>query len=111
MDGRPAEASYDRATNTYAVELPALEPAGCVRVAITHPICLIHDNSDCRERIVNRLTRAQNTQAEKQLLLQKADEALERLRRGEAIRDHWFAADTSPALDGYMKEMISQLGG
>ena len=109
VDGRPAEARYDRATNTYAVELPALEPAGCVRVAISHPVYLIHDNSDCRERIVNRLTRAQNTQAEKQLLLQKADEALARLHRGEAIRDHWFAADTSPALGGYMKEMISQL--
>ena len=109
INGMDITAQYDAATTTYTVALPPVAPSDGIMVCIRHETALTHDNSDCRTRILDRITRAQNTQEEKHFLLKKADEAIARLHHGEEIRDQWFFANTAPALGGYMREMIEQL--
>ncbi len=110
VEGKTVSADYDAATNTYAVRLPAIVPTSGISVTIAHATALIHDDSDCRARVMDRLTRAQTTQEDKHFLLKKLNEAFLRLQRGETPCDHWFCTDAFPSLGGYMRVLMTQLG-
>lgn len=109
VGGKLAVGTYLRESNTYIVETGLVEPEKGIEIAVCCGEGLIHDNSDCRDRILDRLTRAQGSQAEKNYLMRRADNVLEKMQKGEYTHWTWFGMDVQPMLGGYMLELASQL--
>ena len=109
MNGKPVATVYFRETNTTQIDLGMVDPGTGAMLTVNCDAGLMHDNSDCRARILDRLTRAQGTQDEKAELLKKADTALERISAGEAVRTDRLGIDMQPSLGGYMAELVGQL--
>ena len=70
---------------------------------------LLHDDSDWRDRILDRVSRVQGSQAEKNIMMRCADRALERMHQEKRVHPSWFGGDMLASLGGYMKELMSQL--
>jgi len=104
VSGRSVDACYDATTNTYTLTAAA----GDV-IRVCHDDALIHDNSDCRARIIDALTRAQGPQQDKAWLLEKADALLAEAAAGRAPRYCKSGADAHPALSGLIYELTAQL--
>ena len=109
VNGKPVATVYFRETNTTQIDLGMVDPGTGAMLTVNCDAGLMHDNSDCRARILDRLTRAQGTQDEKAELLKKADTALERISAGEAVRTDRLGIDMQPSLGGYMAELVGQL--
>ena len=109
VNGAPLAAAYVPETNTYTVVLPEIAPEEGVEVRIVNEGGLLHDDSDCRDRILERLTRAQIIQDDKFFLLKQADLSLQNIRDGIPINPAWFGGDRHPSLAGYAYELALQL--
>ena len=104
VNGQPAAASYDAVTNTYTLTV-----ADGAAVRIMHEVALTHDNSDCRARIVDALTRAQGPQQDKTWLLERADALLDMAAQGTVPRYCKSGADAHHTLGGLIYELCAQL--
>ena len=109
LNGEALPAVYDAETNTLTVALQEVRPERGVVLQLSHPDALTHDNSDCRSRILDRITRAQNSQREKAQLLENADRLLANAKAGRALKPWDTGVADQPSLGGYMAEMILQL--
>jgi len=109
VGGETLPACYDEAYNTLVVTLQEVRPDRGVRLEITHETALVHDNSDCRARILDRVTRAQNSQREKAFLMETADRLLRDAAHGKPVRPWDTGASECPSLSGYIAEMVGQV--
>ena len=108
VNGVPTDAAYCPETNTCVVTLPEMAPDGTAVIQVSHPDGLTHDDSDCRDRIIRRLIRAQISLGQKDWLLGVADAALNLIAEGKPLRMERFAQDAYPSLGGFLREMIVQ---
>ena len=76
VNGVSEEAAYFPETNTYVVTLPEMAPGDRAVITVTHEEGLTHDNSDWRERVIDRLIRAQINQDEKFSFLKWVDDTM-----------------------------------
>ncbi len=102
VNGQAADAAYAPDTCTYTLHLDA--DAG--EITITHEDSLIHDNSDYRDRIIDRLTRAQMEQDAKFQFLKWVDDAMK-------LPDDWVMPlnthpDLCPNLGAHLYELLKQ---
>ena len=109
IGGETLPVTYDEATNTASITLQEVRPDRGVQLDITHEVALLHDNSDCRDRILDRVTRAQNSQRDKAFLMEIADKLLRQVAQGRPIRPWNTGASECPSLGGYIVEMVGQL--
>ena len=107
VNGVPEDAAYFPETNTYVVTLPEMSPGDTAAITVTHEDGLIHDNSDVRERIIERLIRAQINQDDKLPFLRWADEAIQ--LPPERLRPLSTRPDLQPTLGAHLYELITQL--
>ncbi len=107
LDGKPLLAAYDGQTSTHTVVLPALAVTEAAAIAVSHEDGLLHDNSDWRERIINRLVRAQLPQDDKAALLQRAEGAV--ANPTHKLRPLSTRADIHPVLGSHLYELLLQL--
>jgi len=102
-DGKAVSAVYDAQTNSYTVVLDA----ACGVITVENEGGLLHDNSDCRARIIDCLTRAQMQQDAKALLLKQVDDTM------AMPREKWMPLNTRPDLypnlGARMYELLLQL--
>jgi len=107
VNGVPEDAAYFPESNTWVVSLGEMAPDASVSVTITCEDGLLHDNSDCRQRIIDRLTRAQINQDEKASFLKWVDDTL------KLPRPQWRPLNTRPDLHpnlgAHLYELICQL--
>lgn len=108
-EGNKITAAFDQATNTYTVVLTGKEATNGIRVVLRHEENLIHDNTDCREIVIDRLTRAQNSLAEKELLLRVFDERYNQVKYTGACKRCECGVGTDAAIGGLIWELLSQL--
>ena len=109
VNGQAVPMAYDRRTNTFTLVAQDVDASHGVQVVITHEDALLHDNRDGRDRVIDRITRAQNTQAEKYEMLRRLDKLIEDYQqKGVKPKLSETGADTCPALGGLMLELISQ---
>ena len=101
---------YDEAANTAIVTLQEVHTDQGIQLTLTHETALLHDNSDCRTRILDRLTRAQNSQRDKEFLLKTADRLLSDAANGKPVQPWNTGAAECPSLGGYVAEMVGQIG-
>jgi len=106
MNGVPEEAAYFPETNTYVVTLPPMSPGDAATIAVTHADALVHDNSDWRDRIIDRLTRAQMTHDAKFQYLRWADEAMK--LPDDRVMPLNTRPDMSPNLGAHLYELLLQ---
>jgi hypothetical protein len=109
MDGETLPAVYDEETCTLTLTLQEVQPGRGVTLQLRHASALTHDNSDCRERIVRRLIRAQNSQREKAQLLETADKLLAKRKAGGRVVPWDTGAAECAALGGMIAELVLQL--
>ncbi len=107
VNGVPEEAAYFPENNTWVLTLPELTSGESAVIAITCEDGLIHDNSDWRERVIDRLTRAQINQDDKFLFLRWADDSLKLPR--EQLRPLNTRPDLQPNLGAHLYEIILQI--
>ena len=110
-DGKAMPSAYDAQTATLCVTLEDVDVSRGAAVRIACETGLIHDNGDCRERMIDLLIRAQLAEAEKNSLLQKADEALEAAKAGKRLSWGRLVTDTQPLMAGALLELIDQVRG
>lgn len=108
-DGESLPVEYDEESSLLTVTLQEVEPERGVKLLLRHEAALTHDNSDCREMIVAKLTRAQNSQREKAHLLEAADKLLAKRKNGERVVPWDSGVAECPSLSGYMMELILQV--
>ena len=108
VNGMPEEASYFPETNTYVVTLPEMAPGDTAAITVTHEDGLVHDNSDCRDRVLQRLVRAQLSLSDKNALLKAADAELARIVSGEGPRPDRLHRDAFPYMGGHLLELLAQ---
>ena len=109
LDGEPLPAAYDPETCTLTLALQEVRPERGATITLACPGGLTHDNSDCRERIVRLLTRAQNSQRQKAYLLEVADKLLAAAREGSPVKPWDTGAAECPSLSGMIAELVLQL--
>ena len=107
--GHEISAVYDASSHTYTVEILRVEAGSGVTVTVHHNVNLVYDNCDCREIVVDRLTRAQNSLAEKEQLLQVFDKNYELLKKSGICKRCDCGVATNAALGGLIWELLSQL--
>ena len=100
---------YDASSHTYTVAILRVEAGSGVTVTVHHNVNLVYDNCDCREIVVDRLTRAQNSLAEKEQLLQVFDKNYELLKKSGICKRCDCGVATNAALGGLIWELLSQL--
>ncbi len=105
LGGHPLNALWDAKTCTYRVELPELSPGCTLQVEMRHETALIHDNSDVRERYIDRLLRAQGKMHAKEFMLRRFDDAIDFLRTHPSLT---VSTDQYPALEGSLAELTAQ---
>ena len=108
VEGQSADARYIMETNTCEVMLEQVRADTGVTLTLTHPDGLMHDDGDLRNRILDRLMRAQGEQSAKARLLSKADAVIERLEKGETVKACRLDMDQYPSLGGYIRELMAQ---
>ncbi len=109
LDGKALPGAYDARNGTFAVVLQEVRPEQSLTLELRHAVALTHDNSDCRERILDHITRAQNSQQEKEQLLKNADRLLAEAKAGKTPVPWNTGAAECPALGGYTMEMVLQV--
>ena len=109
VGGDTLHADYDHSTNTYTVALQDVPVTEAVAVEVRHEQSLVHDNSDCREIVIDRLVRAQNSLDEKESLLKAFDSEKERIDQGEEARRCNCGVGQNAALGGLIWELLCQL--
>ncbi len=109
INGEELPVCYDEATNTAIVTLQEVQPERGVQLALYHEAALLHDNSDCRARILDRITRAQNSQRDKEFLMEIADRLLAEAAKGRKVAAWNTGAAEHPSLSGYIAEMAMQV--
>ncbi len=102
VNGTAAEAMYDADTCTYTLHMEA--DAG--EVTITHEDSLLHDNSDYRERIIDRLTRAQMEQDIKFQFLKWVDDTMK--LPADKVMPLNTRPDLYPNLGAHLYELLMQ---
>ena len=109
QDGKALAAEYDKKTAAYTVTLEDVDVCEGAKIRVVNENGLIHDDSDCRERIVDMLTRAQYPEDERMQLLERVDHELEMAKKG--VRNFWgkLMPYTKPLLVGALIELIDQL--
>ncbi len=107
VNGAEEEAAYFPETNTYVVTLHEMSPGDTAALTVTHQDGLIHDNSDFRERIINRLIRAQINQDEKGSCLKWVDDTL-KLPPAQ-LRPLNTRPDLYPHLGAHLYELLRQV--
>ena len=107
VNGADEEAAYFPETNTYVVTLPEMSPTDTAAITITHEDGLIHDNSDWRERVMDRLIRAQINQDEKFNLLRWVDDTMK--MPPEKLRPVNTRPDLYPHLGAHLYELLKQV--
>ncbi len=103
--GQSVAARWDAAHTTYTLDLPEIAPTEGMTVAIRNDGGLTHDNSDIRERYMQRLTRAQGSTSAKQFMLMRFDDAIEYRRTHPYLH---VSTDTYPTLEGILAELLAQ---
>lgn len=109
VNGQEAKAVYLAEKNAYAIDLGMAAPDKGCELTVCCADGLLHDDSDWRDRILDRVSRVQGSQAEKNIMMRCADRALERMHQEKRVHPSWFGGDMLPSLGGYMKELMSQL--
>ena len=102
VNGQEVKAAYDPASNTYTVALDS----ACGSITVTHEEGLLHDNSDMRDRIINRLIRAQINQDEKASFLKWVDDSLK--LPPERLLPLNTRPDLHPNLGAHLYELLRQ---
>ena len=108
VNGQAAQAAYDPQTNTYTVTLTDVAAAEGATVTVHHDTALIHDDSDCFERIMDAITRAQIPQRTKELMKLKYDGALDHMAKGLPLTSDALTCDGEPYLGGCLYELLAQ---
>lgn len=111
LNGEAVTPVYTPADNTYIITLPAMTAEESAVLCITHAEGLTHDNSDARAKAIDRITRAQMLQGDKQHVLQLLDNEIARNLSGEAsdVLRIRLETDRCPALGGYLFELVAQM--
>lgn len=111
VNGESCPATYSPADNTYTVTLVELSACDSVVIAISHTDGLTHDNSDARDKAIERITRAQMLQDDKRDLLKLLDDEIARNLSGEAsgVLRIRLRTDRYPSLGGYLFELVAQM--
>ena len=109
VNGQEVKAVYLAEKNSYAVDLGMVDAEKGCELVVCCADGLLHDDSDWRDRIVDRVSRVQGSQAEKSIMMRYADRALERMHKEKRVHPSWFGGDVLPSLGGYMKELMMQL--
>lgn len=107
VNGECCTAAYSPEDNTYTLTLPDLSAVSTAVIGITHPDGLTHNNTDARMKAIDRITRAQMLQDDKQDLLQLMDDEIARGAKNAKLSR--LGTDRYPVLGGYLFELISQL--
>ncbi len=105
VDDRPVPAQWDAAKCTYTLSLPELAPNAAVTLAIRHETALIHNNSDIRDRFIDRLTRAHGPLNAKDFMLRRFNDAIEFRKTHPALK---VSTDQYPTLEGSLAELLGQ---
>ena len=108
MDGKMVDAAYDEDTHTYSVSVADVLAGEGTSISIAHDACLIYNNSDCRQRMIDYLTRAQISLREKEKMLSIFDININRCQQGLPIYKHECGYDESN-LGGKAWELLNQL--
>jgi len=104
------QAQYHDETNSYTLTLSDIDTRYGFLLEMKNDHGLIHDNSDAYDRVIDAITRAQNTQQEKVALGRMLDQSMAQIERGETLRPaQRRGSDTLASLGGYMYELLSQL--
>ena len=98
-------AVYDSKTNAYTLTLDGVTAADGALITIEAPHALLHDDSDCYERILDLLLRAQCTYARKHELLDRVDKLLKK----ENPDRYDICSDSADALPAAIFELLTQL--
>ncbi len=105
VGGQALPAVWNPEKCTYTLSLPLLAPTDEITVDMKNPRGLIHDNQDIKERYIRKLTRAQGPMHAKEHMLMRLNDAIEFLRTHPSLT---VFVDQYPALEGMLKEMITQ---
>ena len=107
VNGASVEAVYSSENNTYVVTLPDVACGDRMVVTVTHEDGLLHDNSDWRERVIDRLIRAQINQDEKASYLKWADDTMAMpAARWKPLNTR---PDLHPNLGAHLYELLRQV--
>ena len=106
VNGAPTDAFYFPENNTWVVTLPELTAGESAAIAITCEDGLLHDNSDFRDRVIDKVTRAQINQDEKANFLKWVDDTMK--MPPEKRRPLNARPDLQPNLGAYLYELIRQ---
>lgn len=109
VDGKQIPAEYDPKTNTYTVSLESIATECSVTVTATNASGLIHGNSDCREKMIDALIRAQRPLHVKDKLLGLFDQSYKLLCKGNILKPFEIGCDQENALSGRMWELLQQV--
>ncbi len=104
VNGQEIPASWDAAHTTYQVQLPELSADASVTVEIRNEAGLTHDNSDRRERFMERMIHAQGETYVKHFILKRFDDAVEFLQTHDYLR---VSDDTFPEYEGLIAEFVA----
>ncbi len=106
--GKLLPGEWDAAAHTHTVILPAVPTDTGISVTVSCAGGLTHPGSDARQRILDRITRAQDSQEEKAYFLKLTDEALARISRGLPLRGDWCGSSVRGSLGGYIREILTE---
>ncbi len=103
-DGQAIPAAWDAARAAYTLDLPELAPTASVTVEIRNEAGLTHDNSDIRERYIQRLTHMQGPMHVKDFMLRRFDDAIKYLKTHPSLR---VGDDSFPEFEGLIAEFAA----
>jgi hypothetical protein len=109
VQGESVNTFYDEQTNTYVVSIADIPVSKGIMVTVTHQDGLIHDNSDCRKRMIDCLTRGQTPLYEKEKLLAVFDANYEKAKHGHKILKHECGSDQT-VFGSKIFELLQQIG-